>query len=321
MKKIKKYSVFFLCVITLFILIINIFIIFSHNSLSSKVENLNETKAKITSLDNFKTIIVNLGHSQKFYLLSLDDNYKVKYDNYLSDAYDSLNDLSKSKFINDDYKDTLINMLKEYDNINNKLLVPKIELPLNDEMKLNLSKSNELQINLMHSVANAIATNRDDTSQNQLSIADSITNQKKFIQGLSSIITVIMGGPFLHILKKYKNGEIKIDDIITTLDKEKIRIDNYNNILTFVSVLNNHNKEMKKQWYEVKDKVEILQASITELKTKAVNTNISPFSDFSSEVQAMEIQLLEIKLLVKQLPDYHQFIISLTDSLISNDKN
>lgn len=122
-------------------------------------------------------------------------------------------------------------------------------------------------------------------------------------------------------LKKYKNGEIKIDDIIITLDKEKIRIDNYNNILTFASVLNNHNKEMKKQWSEVKDKVELLQASITELKTKAVNANISPFSDFSSEVQAIEIQLLEIKLLVKQLPDYHQFIISLTDSLISNDKN
>lgn len=321
MKKLKKYTLFFLCISIVFLISINIFVVLSHNSLSTKVENLSVIKSKISSLDTFKTIIVNLGHSQKFYLLSFDENYKVKYNNYLSDAYDSLDKLSESNSISDSYKETLTTMLKEYDDINLKLLGNKVELPLNDEMQGYLAKSNEIQINIMHSISTAISSNRDTTSENQSSLSTSINKQKNIIQGLSSFFTVVLGGPAYYIFKKYKNGEIQLDDILNVLEKEKIKVDNYSNIITFASILNNHNKEMKKQWIEVRDKIELLQKSISDLKIKAINCDVSVLPNFNSEMQAMEIQLLEIKLLVKQLPDYHEFIISLTDSMINTEKN
>ncbi|UZT08586.1 hypothetical protein ONV75_18460 [Clostridium sp. LQ25] len=104
MKRLKKCVIFFICIFTIFLISINVFVIFSHNTMSSQVENLALIKSQISELDSFKTIIVNLGHSQKFYLLSQDESYKVKYDNYLEDAYNSLDDLSQKNCINEDLK-------------------------------------------------------------------------------------------------------------------------------------------------------------------------------------------------------------------------
>lgn len=321
MKRLKKCVIFFICIFTIFLISINVFVIFSHKKMSSQVENLALIKSQISELDSFKTIIVNLGHSQKFYLLSQDESYKVKYDNYLEDAYNSLDDLSQKNCINEGSKKNIKDMLKEYDAINVKLLDTKVSLPLSSDMQSYLAKSNEIQINIMHSISDAISSNQDSTSQSHSSLEVSVDNQKSFVQALSSITTVIIGGPLCYIIKKYKNGELKLDDIITILDKEKIKIDNYSNIILFASILNSHNKEMKNQWTEVKEKVESLQLSISDLKNTAANYNISILSDFTSEIQDMEIKLLEIRLLIKQLPNYHEFIVNLTDNIISTEKN
>ena len=318
MKKFRKYIIFFLCIIIVFLVSINVFVIYSHNILSSQVDNLSIVKSKISDLDSFKTIIVNIGHSQKLYLLSQDESYKTQYNSYLSDAYDSLNDLAENNYINQKDKDSITNMLKEYDSINSILLNSKISIPLNSEIQDYLIKSNEIQIEIMHSIADAISENLNNTSESQSSISQSLDNQKNFIHGLSSLITVILGGPMCYILKKYKNGELKLDDIVNALDKEKIKLNNYSNLIMFASILNSHNKEMEKQWAEVSDKVETLETSISTLKNKADNYNISILSDFSSEIQSMEIQLLEIKIMIKQLPSYHEFIVNLTNIIITN---
>lgn len=321
MKKLKKYAIFFLCIIVIFLISINILVTVYYNTLSNRVENLTSLKSKIIVLDNFKTTIVNLGHSQKFYLLSSNESYKTKYNNYLNDAFTSINKLAEENAISDSEKETLTNMLVEYNDINLSLLNGKIQLPLTAGMQTYLSKSNEIQINVLHEISNAIADNSDTTSKNHDSIATSINSQKNIIQILSSIISVIIGGPVYSLYKKYKNGELQLDEIINILDKEKIKVDNYSNIIIFTSLLNNHNKEMKKQWIEVKEKVELLQKNINDLKLKALECSSCPDKKFFNEIQSMEVQLLEIKLIIKQLPDYHEFIVGLTDSILNNKKD
>lgn len=180
MKKLKKYAIFFLCIIVIFLISINILVTVYYNTLSNRVENLTSLKSKIIVLDNFKTTIVNLGHSQKFYLLSSNESYKTKYNNYLNDAFTSINKLAEENAISDSEKETLTNMLVEYNDINLSLLNGKIQLPLTAEMQTYLSKSNEIQINVLHEISNAIADNSDTTSKNHDSIATSINSQKKY---------------------------------------------------------------------------------------------------------------------------------------------
>ncbi|CDM70272.1 hypothetical protein CM240_3155 [Clostridium bornimense] len=299
MKNIRKLIIFLIGIFIIFLLAINAYAIFTHNSLSSKVESLSETKTKISSLDSFKTIIVNLGNSQKFYLLTNEDIYKVKYNEYLTSAYDNLDDLVKSNTISENDKTNIMSMLKEYDNINTSLSKCPITYPLTDDIQINVTKSNELEINILHSISSAIASNTDSTAKNHASLSASINSEKSVIQLLTSVFTVSIGGPLCYVFKKYKNGELKLSDILDVLNTEEEKVVNYSNILTFASILNNHNKEMKKQWLDVQNLVETLQNSIVQLKNKVNEAKIPLFSDTNSEIMDIEMQLLEIKLLVK----------------------
>ena len=97
-------------------------------------------------------------------------------------------------------------------------------------------------------------------------------------------------------------------------------MNNYSNLLTFASLLNNHNKQMEKQWLEVESLIDVLQASIIDLRNKLETTDTKSLKESPSQINDIEIKLLEIKILVKQLPNYHEFIVSLTDNLISTKK-
>lgn len=314
MIKFKNCAIFFICIFTLFLISINIFMLFSHKKLIRDVENLSTIKNNISSLDEFKEKLINIEHYQKFYILSQNEDYKKEYDQSVSDAYAYLNNLYDDKCISLESRNDIQNMLEEYEEVNLKLLNNK-SFPVNSETQNYLSKSNTIQLDMMRSISDAISDRRNTTSEKQLSLSESINSQKSFIQALSSITTVIVGGPLCYVFKKCKTEQIKLNGFSDILNDQKTKLDAYSDFIIYFSILNKHNKEMRDKWSETAEKIKKLEKSIKDLKKEISHHHIS-----SKKIDSIEIQILEIKMMVNELPLYHEFVVSLSDSIIKIDK-
>ncbi|WP_244833502.1 hypothetical protein [Clostridium sp. BJN0001] len=316
MIKFKNCAIFFICIFSVFLISINIFILFSNNKLRDDAKNLISVKNNISSLDEFEEIILNIEHSQKFYILSQNKKYKKDYNDYLSKAYTYLDKFYDTNCIDSETKENLEKMLKEYDDINLKLLNSEINLPLNSEIKNYLIESNNIQIDMIDTLSDTILGTKNSVSKNNVSLTESIDSQKNFIQALSSITTVVIGGPLCYVFKKCRNGTISLSGITNIITNQKTKLETYSNWFLLSSILNDHNKEMIERLSEVCIKIQNLEKAIESLEEE-----IQKCSILSSKIGSLKIKVLEIKFMTQDLPYYHQFIVTLTDNIIQNEQN
>ena len=174
---------------------------------------------------------------------------------------------------------------------------------------------------MLRKISSLIAAKTDSSSENSSTISDSISSQNSIVKIISSFFTLGISGPIYYFVKKYKNGEISFNTIIDSINKEEEVIDNYSNILTYINVTNTLNLQLEKEWNEVSDLIINLQKSISEIKEQLSSITFQDKLIFEDKFKNIEIQLLEIKLLVKQLPDYHKFIVDLSQNLTKSEEN
>lgn len=317
----KKFIIIVLAIIITFLLGLNIYIISSNNTISNNVDTLQTVKNEITLLESYSGNIVNLAHMQKSFLLTGDDKFKTKYSDSLSKAYEDIDTMLNQETITNSDKVELVNYLDDYNDLNNDIFNTNPSLPLSQENEDIVIKSDEIQNNMLRKISSLIAAKTDSSSENSSTISDSISSQNSIVKIISSFFTLGISGPIYYFVKKYKNGEISFNTIIDSINKEEEVIDNYSNILTYINVTNTLNLQLEKEWNEVSDLIINLQKSISEIKEQLSSITFQDKLIFEDKFKNIEIQLLEIKLLVKQLPDYHKFIVDLSQNLTKSEEN
>lgn len=314
----KKFIIIVLAIIITFLLGLNTYIISSNNILSDNVDNLQSTKDDITLLESCSGDIVNLAHMQKSFLLTGDDKFKTQYSDSLSKAYKDIDTLINQETITNTDKEELVNYLNDYSDLNNSLFNTTPSLPMKQENEDLVSKSDEIQNNLLRKVSSLIAAKTDSSSKNSSVVSDSISNQNSIVKVISSFFTLGISGPIYYFIRKYKNGEISFNNIIDSINKEEKVIDNYSNILTYINLTNSVNIQLEKEWQEASNLIVTLQKSINDLSEELSAMTLYDKLNFENKFKNIEIQLLEINLLVKQLPNYHKFIVDLSQNLIKS---
>lgn len=317
----KKFIIIVLAIIITFLLGLNIYIISSNNTISNNVDTLQTVKNEITLLESYSGNIVNLAHMQKSFLLTGDDKFKTQYSDSLSKAYEDIDTMLNQETITNSDKVELVNYLDDYNDLNNDIFNTNPSLPLSQENEDIVIKSDEIQNNMLRKISSLIAAKTDSSSENSSTISDSISSQNSIVKIISSFFTLGISGPIYYFVKKYKNGEISFNTIIDSINKEEEVIDNYSNILTYINVTNTLNLQLEKEWNEVSDLIINLQKSISEIKEQLSSITFQDKLIFEDKFKNIEIQLLEIKLLVKQLPDYHKFIVNLSQNLTKSEEN
>lgn len=317
----KKFLIITLSIIVFFLLSLNIYIVSSNNTLSSNVDDLQTRKNEINSLDNYSINIVNLAHMQKSFLLTGNNDFQTQYSTSLKSAYSTLDELLSNKTITNSDKVEIVNYLNDYENINTALFNSPPTLPLSQEYEDKVLKSDEIQNNILRKLSNIIATKTDSTSKTSSNITDSISSQNNIVKVISSFFTLFISGPIYYFIKKYKNGEISFNNIIDTIDEGEKIVDKYSNILTYINITDKINSQLEKDWQEVYTLVTTLQTSINDMKLKLLKLQLSDSSTFKEKLDEVEMQVLEIKMLVKQLPNYHQFISDLSKNLTECSEN
>lgn len=317
----KKFIIIVLAIIITFLLGLNIYIISSNNTISNNVDTLQTVKNEITLLESYSGNIVNLAHMQKSFLLTGDDKFKTQYSDSLSKAYEDIDTMLNQETITNSDKVELVNYLDDYNDLNNDIFNNNPSLPLSQENEDIVIKSDEIQNNMLRKISSLIAAKTDSSSENSSTISDSISSQNSIVKIISSFFTLGISGPIYYFVKKYKNGEISFNTIIDSINKEEEVIDNYSNILTYINLTNTLNLQLEKEWNEVSDLIINLQKSISEIKEQLSSITFQDKLIFEDKFKNIEIQLLEIKLLVKQLPDYHKFIVDLSQNLTKSEEN
>lgn len=317
----KKFIIIVLAIIITFLLGLNIYIISSNNTISNNVDTLQTVKNEITLLESYSGNIVNLAHMQKSFLLTGDDKFKTQYSDSLSKAYEDIDTMLNQETITNSDKVELVNYLDDYNDLNNDIFNTNPSLPLSQENEDIVIKSDEIQNNMLRKISSLIAAKTDSSSENSSTISDSISSQNSIVKIISSFFTLGISGPIYYFVKKYKNGEISFNTIIDSINKEEEVIVNYSNILTYINVTNTLNLQLEKEWNEVSDLIINLQKSISEIKEQLSSITFQDKLIFEDKFKNIEIQLLEIKLLVKQLPDYHKFIVNLSQNLTKSEEN
>lgn len=317
----KKFIIIVLAIIITFLLGLNIYIISSNNTISNNVDTLQTVKNEITLLESYSGNIVNLAHMQKSFLLTGDDKFKTQYSDSLSKAYEDIDTMLNQETITNSDKVELVNYLDDYNDLNNDIFNTNPSLPLSQENEDIVIKSDEIQNNMLRKISSLIAAKTDSSSENSSTISDSISSQNSIVKIISSFFTLGISGPIYYFVKKYKNGEISFNTIIDSINKEEEVIVNYSNILTYINLTNTLNLQLEKEWNEVSDLIINLQKSISEIKEQLSSITFQDKLIFEDKFKNIEIQLLEIKLLVKQLPDYHKFIVNLSQNLTKSEEN
>lgn len=317
----KRFIIITLSIIVVFLLSLNIYIVSSNNTLSTNVDNLQTRKSEINSLGNYSTNIVNLAHMQKSFLLTGNLDFQTQYATSLKSAYSNLDELLADKTISNSDKVEITNYLNDYENINTDLFTTPPKLPLSQEYEDKVLKSDEIQNNILRKLSNIIATKTDSTSKTSSNITESISSQNNIVKVISSFFTLFISGPIYYFVKKYKSGEISFNNIMDSINEGEKIVDKYSNILTYINITDKINLQLEKDWQEVYTLVTTLQSSINDIKLQLSKLQLSDASTFKEKLEEIEMQVLEIKMLVKQLPNYHQFISELSKNLSECSEN
>ncbi|WP_455813918.1 CHASE3 domain-containing protein, partial [Clostridium butyricum] len=89
----------------------------TNHSISSKMQNNDMLRAKISSLDQFKESIIDMAIMSKYYLITGDQYYKTEFEKNYNTASDNINDLYNSEYITISEKSNFLNNLNSYKEI------------------------------------------------------------------------------------------------------------------------------------------------------------------------------------------------------------
>lgn len=348
----KKLLIYIIILAITLIITLNLFVFYNNSSLSNTLSDSDNIRNTITELDSFKTTITGMSDSQESFIVTGKSKYKDDYEANLNNAYDYSDTLLNNGIISTEDKNTLVDLIKDYDSINQTIFDSTITYPASKDFETLVTNSNNAKLKILHSVSNLIAAHRDSLEKSSNNISQSIGNQKTFVGWISSIFTALMALPpllskkFVKTSKNISNGFSSLTSTNTTNssnnDESSSLSNSINTLETFFNFQNNseevkevrnqliqnatlinylnvidfNNSEMAKNYNDCKTALSsIINKFITIEKKCSDDSSI----DICNEIESIRSALNQLSNSINNLYNYNEYMINISKLLL--DKN
>ena len=212
----KKLLIYIIILALVLVVCLNLFLFYNNSSLSNVLNNSANTRNTIIELDKFKTNITEMSDAKESFILTGNSKYKENYETALNSAYNNADSLVDSNIISTEDKNTIVDLINDYDSINQSIFNSNITYPVSADMETLITNSSNAKLKVLHSVSNLIANHRDSLEKSSNSISKYIGSQKTFVSWISSIFTALMALPPL-LIKKFAKNSKNINSSINSL--------------------------------------------------------------------------------------------------------
>lgn len=350
----KKLSIYFIILTLILVIALNLFLFYNYSSVSNTLNNSNNIRNTITELDKFKSTITEMSDAGESFILTGNTDYKSKYEDSLNNAYSNLNSLVDNNIISSQDKDTIVDLIKDYEFINESIFNSNISYPISSDIETLVNNSSNAKLKILHSISNLISTHWESLEESTNNISHTIGNQKTFVSWMSSIFTALMAiPPFL--VKKFSKNFNKIanstdsltasnqssstskDDssplsesvnALETFFNFKNNIDEIKEVrdqliqnatlINFLNVVDFNNTEMAKNYTDCKNKLILITNKFVDIQKKcSENSSIN----VCNEINSIKIVLDELSLSINNLYNYNEYMINISKLLLNNNIN
>ena len=355
----KKLLIYIIILALVLVICLNLFLFYNNSSLSNVLNNSANTRNTIIELDKFKTNITEMSDAKESFILTGNSKYKENYETALNSAYNNADSLVDSNIISTEDKNTIVDLINDYDSINQSIFNSNITYPVSADMETLITNSSNAKLKVLHSVSNLIANHRDSLEKSSNSISKYIGSQKTFVSWISSIFTALMAIPPLLAKKFLKNSKditnginsiVQSDSTTTTstdTSDSSPLLDSINALETFFNFQNNVEgiKEVRSQLIQNATLINYIRISSLNNSTindkcqdcsntlksildnlvefeKLYSTNLSSNQlDIASYITKLKCSLNQLSSELSQLNEYNNYLLKLNNLLLNKETN
>lgn len=346
----KKLLIYIILLAITLIIAIDLFVFYNNSTLSNTLSDSDDIRNTITELDNFKTTITEMGDFQESFIVTGNSKYKDDYETNLNNAYDYSDTLLNNEIISEEDKNTLVDLIKDYDSINQVIFDSTITYPASKDFETLITNSNNAKLKIIDSVDNLIAGHRDSLEESSNNISESIGNQKTFVGWISSIFTALMAIPPLLGKMLIKNSK-GISNEITSLTSSNTTNSNNNDesshspnsistletffnfqnnaeevkevrnqliqnatLINYLNVVDFNNLEMSKNYNDCKNQLSsIINEFINIEKKYSEDSSIAIYN----EIESIKSALDKLSNSINNLYNYNEYMINISKLLLN----
>ena len=189
----------------LYIILIMPFMIYmysTNHSISSKMQNNDMLRAKISSLDQFKESIIDMAIMSKYYLITGDQYYKTEFEKNYNTASDNINNLYNSEYITISEKSNFLSNLNSYKEIaeDNSYIVNSDNI--DPSLKKQIRNLTEIETGIIDNTSNALYSSIKLSDDNSGSTMTLVSSQNNILELLGGFFTMIFLLPLYFVNKK-----------------------------------------------------------------------------------------------------------------------
>lgn len=340
----KKNMFIIICIIIALLSIVNIYGYINNAKVSKYIEDSSNLRRKISIIDDFRSTVVEASQFQKLYVLTKKDIYKDGFNKSISSIYNQIEDLYNKGYIDNSYREKLTYSVDEYKALSINALNQTSNYVIAPEVENQILKLNTTQLQVLHEVTIGIASESEhlETHNKDVSLSSSIQN--KLIQGVSSIITILVSGFAYYFKTKFKIDDKEIEKVIDYLTKSesdhsadkpntnpsnsnlvdfdsistlKDRIYENEILLSNANLLYKQSIKFQSQCNKSELILKEIDIYISKLRIKLDDINDYPNLAQKIILDDIERQLYEFKILFKSLPNYNDFILDISKNMIN----
>lgn len=313
------------------LIVANIYAYINNSKIQSNMSELSLSRKKIVLLSNLRSDIVKASQAKKLYILTGKNSYQVDYKNTIYSLNDQINEYYDKNYLTTDEKSKLLATIENFDSFNSTYKPSDDLVIINSYTENQMLSYNTNQLKVLHHLTEDISSQDVASKQNNDSVTFSSDIQTKLIHFISSVITVLGSVIAVYFKKKLNKDDVDLEDIIQYLTNQNENqppsdnIDSLKNNVSQNEVLLSNAKLLYKQSIKFQDQCEksnILLKDI-DIYMEKLKSTLELIDDYPTSAQKIilqdiEKQLMEFKILFKSLPNYNDFIIDISQSLMDN---
>ena len=344
----KNFTKVICCICLVISIPFMIYIYSTNSSICSTVQNNDDLRTKIESLDNFKTNTINMAIMSKYYLITGEEYYKTQFEDNYNLSYDQITKLYESGYINESEKENLKSDLDSYLKIVQSQSFDLNPENINPDLKNQLRELTSIESGIITDTSNVLYSSLKTTKNNNEYAIDLVTNQKNILEVIGGFLSMFFLYPLYfisknhtvfisviktfiseHFSKKSKTPPKEISDnpcdekMIQCINESIIKnfeekINDKNLLVSTLRIVYSHSEYMEKEWEKGKNILDSVEKDLSSLRSDLdalLNESEIPYERFN----IIENKLLEIRFLLEKLPGYHDFIMKLTEPYKSNN--
>ncbi|NME82576.1 hypothetical protein [Clostridium sp. SM-530-WT-3G] len=344
----KKLKII-ICLLSLSLSFSLLYLYITNKHVVNQINTNVSLREKVLQIDEFKSNITNMSSMTNYYIITQKESYRAEYNKNFTSALANINELYDSNYITKEDKVSLEDGLNKYNDLTNKFIFINrgTPLPITEDNKNTFLRLNDIKSNLMQDTSDVLARNIEISNSNSGTVINLVDNQNSLIQIIGGFITMILLSPLYFLkknstiitdlIKRFVSNHLKKDKVSSTISEEKknndiIKCDDkliecinsgyLNNLETLLTerelmisnlkIIYSHNKYMKEEWMKSKESLDSIEHDLIDLK-KQLNHLMNKSDIPYEEINVLENKLLKIRFLLEKLPEYHEFIMKLTE--------